>query len=374
MIKILHLIKSLGRGGAEMLLPETLRAHDRQCFDFAYGYFLDYKNQVVPELEKQSAVVRCFHANNGVAILAKSGAVARFAKEWGADIIHCHLPLAGVAGRIAGKLAGIPVVYTEHNKQERYHPLTRKANLITAGWNELVLSVSEDVESSLKKATAGKEISVQTLLNGVDTAKFDDARYDKSSAKKALSIPGNAPVVGTVAVFRDQKRLHLWLDLAKKISEHFPEAYFILVGDGPHFEALRQQATELGIAEKTIFPGRLEEVRPWLAAMDVYLMTSEFEGLPIAMLEAMSMRLPIVSTTAGGIGEVVRTGEEGFLAPVHDYTALLQPLLQLLKNENLRKQTGTNARRRVETAFSIERMARELETVYLDILKKKDQK
>ncbi|HMR42883.1 MAG TPA: glycosyltransferase family 4 protein, partial [Saprospiraceae bacterium] len=247
-------------------------------------------------------------------------------------------------------------------------------NLITAGWNELVLSVSEDVESSLKKATAGKEISVQTLLNGVDTAKFDDARYDKSSAKKALSIPGNAPVVGTVAVFRDQKRLHLWLDLAKKISEHFPEAYFILVGDGPHFEALRQQATELGIAEKTIFPGRLEEVRPWLAAMDVYLMTSEFEGLPIAMLEAMSMRLPIVSTTAGGIGEVVRTGEEGFLAPVHDYTALLQPLLQLLKNENLRKQTGTNARRRVETAFSIERMARELETVYLDILKKKDQK
>jgi glycosyltransferase involved in cell wall biosynthesis len=371
LIKVLHLIKSLGRGGAEMLLPETLRAHDRQNFDFAYGYFVYYKSQVVPDIEVQGAKVHCFKANRGDQILLKAPAVARFAKNWGADLIHCHLPLAGIAGRMAGKMAGIPVVYTEHNKQERYHFLTRFANARTIGWNDVVLSVSADVESSLRQATSGKKVRIQTLLNGVDTRKFDRKNFDRQAARAQLGIPEDALVMGTVAVFRFQKRLHLWVEMAKKISLRFPNAWFVLVGDGQHFEDIKKQVTALGLSDRTLFPGRLEEVRPWLSAMDIYLMTSEFEGLPIAMLEAMSMELPVVATAAGGIGEVIRDGKDGFLAPVAEHEQLLQPLTQLLENESLRHEIGAVARRRAQDAFSIERMTRELEQVYRDVLKNK---
>ena len=138
MIKVYHVIKSLGRGGAEMLLPETLRVHDREQFDFRYAYFLPHKGQVAEDLREIGAEVDCLGGSNSAAILAKVPALARLARDWGADLLHCHLPVAGIAGRLAGKLGGIPVVYTEHNKQERYHALTRRLNL-----DELVTATSE---------------------------------------------------------------------------------------------------------------------------------------------------------------------------------------------------------------------------------------
>lgn len=366
-IKVLHLIKSLGRGGAEMLLPETLRAHDREHFEFAYGYFVDFKNQVVPDLEALGAEVHCFHANTGAAILLKSTEVARFARHWGADLIHCHLPLAGIAGRITSRITDLPVIYTEHNKQERYHPLTRWANLLTIRWNASVLAVSADVEASLRQAKPGGKVPVRTVLNAVDTAKFSKAHFEKAQVRSALQIPADALVIGTVAVFRAQKRLHLWLELAARLARIYPNVHFVLVGDGPFLTALRQQSRDLGIADRIKFPGRLSDVRPWLAVMDIYLMTSEFEGLPLAMLEAMSMELPVVATAAGGIGEVVRHEREGLLCPVDRYADLFEHLEACVGDPLFRQELGSQARQRVAENFGIERMVRELEAEYLAI-------
>ncbi len=367
MPKVFHLIKSLGRGGAEMLLPETLRAHNENEFQFSYGYFVPHKNQMVPALESQGVTVKCFNSSNPIGIISQSYSVAKFAKMWEADLIHCHLPLAGVSGRLAGKISGIPIIYTEHNKQERYHPFTRKANLLTMPINKLVLTVSKDVEYSLKKAMHRNGFPIRTLLNGVDTAKFDKSNI-QSEIRKKYRINKDALVVGTVAVFRDQKRLDLWLELAKKIAEKNANTFFLMIGDGPNFQRLKELAKNFRLEDKVVFPGRLEEVRPWMEAMDIYLMTSEFEGLPIAMLEAMSMQLPVVATKAGGIAEVITDGKDGFLTAVENWPYLLQPLLELAQNPALRKKIGTNARDRVIAHFSIERMAKELEEIYKEVI------
>lgn len=370
MPKILHLIKSLGRGGAEMLLPETLRVHDRNRFEMAYAYFVPEKDQMARALREQGVEVRCFSARHPGKLLLQSPEIARYARNWGADLIHCHLPLAGVAGRIAGKIAGVPVMYTEHNKQERYHPLTRRLNLATMGWNERVLAVSDNVQESLLNHWPRHNHKIKLLLNGVNTQRFNPKDYPQAEARERLGIPIGVPIVGTVCVFRVQKRLHLWLQLAKQMHDVYPQVHFVIVGDGPEEARLKQLAHDYGLSAHTHFPGRLEEVRPWFAAMDLYLMTSEFEGLPIAMLEAMSMTLPVVSTTAGGIGEVVRPGKEGHLASVEDSPALLPHLLQLLENPARRQAMGQAARQRVIEAFSIERMAQDLEQIYEEVLAK----
>src|SRR5262245_16581009 len=124
-IKVLHIIKSLGLGGAEMLLPETLSAHDRAAFSFSYAYFLPWKNQLVPMLEAHQSKVYCFESGGNLSMLWHWRRVYRLIRETKPNLIHCHLPWAGIVGRLAGRAAGVPVVYTEHNKLERYHTLTR---------------------------------------------------------------------------------------------------------------------------------------------------------------------------------------------------------------------------------------------------------
>ena len=123
-IKVLHIIKSLGRGGAEILLPETLRQHDKSIYEFHYIYFLPWKNQVVGEIEQEGGVVTCIQAKNNLQIISKVWKIVEYVKKNNIKLIHCHLPWAGIVGRLAGAITKIPVIYTEHNKWERYHKAT----------------------------------------------------------------------------------------------------------------------------------------------------------------------------------------------------------------------------------------------------------
>jgi len=363
-MKILHLIKSLGRGGAEMLLPETIALHDRVVFDFAVGYFVPEKNQVVPLLEELDVRVQCFPTHNAYLMPTQLPALIRFVRQEGVDIIHCHLPLSGVVGRLLGLATGLPVVYTEHNMQERYHPLTRRANQWTMRWNDRILTVSEEARHSLQHYLNGSRSRVQTLLNGVNTAHFNPEGFSREAAHSQMSLQPDTVLIGTIAVFRTQKRLDRWLQLARRIHDQHPHTRFLLVGDGPEMKNLKQQSRELGLEKVVYFSGRLEEVRQSLAAMDIYLMTSDFEGLPIALLEAMSMGLPVVASRVGGIPEVITDGVEGFLAEQEDLDSLHRHLTTLVESLPLRTEVGRAARERVVSKFSIERMVGELEEVY----------
>ncbi len=140
-IRVLQVIKSLGRGGAETLLVETLKLHDRDKFDFHYIYFLPWKNQLVDGLIANGGKVSCFPANNNIQLLLKVRKLVRYIRENEIDLIHAHLPWAGVVARLAGKMTGIPVIYTEHNKQERYHFATRLLNLTSMNLLSTVVEV-----------------------------------------------------------------------------------------------------------------------------------------------------------------------------------------------------------------------------------------
>jgi L-malate glycosyltransferase len=365
MTRILHIIKSLGRGGAEMLLPESISIHNKNEFEFYCIYFLPWKNQMVPALEATGCNVICFPAGNNIHLLLQARKVAEYVRQNNISLIHAHLPWAGVLARIVGKLTGIPVLYTEHNKQERYHFATRFLNLATMNWLTGVIAVSEDVAQSIQRNKPNLRIPLHTVLNGVNTDSFRPGSADGKSMKASLGIPESSLVIGTIAVFRFQKRLDLWLEVVRLIRDKFSrECHFIIVGDGPLREQLHARASELGIRDNVHFAGLQTEVRPFLAAFDIYMMSSIFEGLPIAMLEAMSSGCPIVTTDAGGIKEVIRQGQDGLLCAVDKPLDLVDLCIQLLNDSDKRTRLGANARTRVVESFGMEAMVANLEKLY----------
>ena len=367
-MRVLHIIKSLGRGGAEMLLPETLNIHDKTQFEFYYIYFLPWKDQMVQSIREGGGEITCFLASNNIILMMQIGAVARYVRAKKIQLIHAHLPWAGVLARQVGKICNIPVVYTEHNKQERYHLLTRFMNLATLNKCTVIVPVSEDVAESIQKHKPSVNARIRLIHNGVNTDTFQRQHFDKKVVRKKLGIANDTPIIGTIAVFRFQKRLDLWMELAKKILTSAPDVHFVIVGDGPLKKDLLAKRDELGLTDRIHMPGLETEVRPYLAAFDIFMMCSIFEGLPVALLEAMAMELPVISTDAGGIKEVIKSGENGFLCSVNEPDELIKHALTLLRDESLRLNFGLRARKLVSEEFSMRKMVANLEGLYRDLI------
>jgi len=364
-VKVLHIIKSLGRGGAEMLLPETLKLHTHERFEFHYIYFLPWKNQMVETIEAAGGKVICFGAKNNIQLLFKFPKIIRYCRKNNIQLIHAHLPWAGFVSRIVHLLTKIPTIYTEHNMQERYHFITRVLNKLSFNFQSVAIGVSDDVTNSIVKNIAPR-ITAKTILNGVNTDSFK--RNDvvaRNDIRKQYNIPENAFLVGTVAVFRFQKRLDLWLEIVAQAIKNNQNIYGIIIGAGPLEDDLMAKHKELGLEGKVIFTGLQTQVKPFYEALDAFMMSSSFEGLPIALLEAMSMECAILSTNAGGIKEVIRPNEDGLIVDVDNWKQLGAILVELSNDSQKLNDFQLKSRKRVVSSFSIKTMIGRLETMYL---------
>lgn len=367
-VRILHIIKSLGRGGAETLLPETLSKHDKTKYQFHYIYFLPWKDQMVSAIRQEGGDVTCMPAKNNIGILLQAKKIAAYVNKHEIQLIHCHLPWAGIIGRIVGKFTKVPVVYTEHNTWDHYHKLTYHINKLTFSIQQKVIAVSHDVAKSIK-AHYGREVpSVQVVLNGINTEKFSRSVPLERDIREELSISGDKIVIGIVCVFRLQKRLDVWLDIASKLQEKHPHTAFLIVGDGPFKEDIHQKAKTLQV-KNLHFAGLQSEIRPYLKAMDIFMMSSEFEGLPIALLEAMSMGCVPACTAAGGIPELIHHGSNGMLVPVDKPMQLVEELSSCIEDRQNLKVTGELARESVIKRFSVHQMVNKLEEIYDSLIK-----
>ncbi len=365
-IKVLHIIKSLGRGGAEMLLPETLKIHDHSKFEFHFIYFLPWKDQMLKSITDAGGKITCFPASNNIKLLQQYSKVIEYCKENQIDLIHCHLPWAGFLGRLVFSKTKIPTVYTEHNMQDRYHIVTKTLNKLTYNSQSLALGVSDDVTNSINSYIKPK-IPVKTLLNGVNTKSFLRNPESGLETRKSLGIPGDAIVIGNVAVFRFQKRLVEWLQVFKKIEEKNLSVYGIIVGFGPLEQEVKAEVERLNLDGKVYFPGLQTEVKPYFSAMDIFMMSSSFEGLPIALLEAMSMECAVVATDAGGIKEVIRDKQDGLICKVEEWKELSELCQDLIDNPEQLAELKTAARQRVVKSFSLTKMVESLEEIYCSL-------
>lgn len=364
---MLWVAKGLGRGGAEMLLLQALRHLDKSRFEVEVAYVLPWKDALVPDFAEHGVTVHCLGAAP-FGRLAWVWRLSRLVRQGRFDVVHTHMPQPAVAARIAAR-GSTPLLHTEHNVWPRYRKLTAFANALTYGRNQSVIAVSEGVARSIKRPgwmKVGRVPPVEVIVHGVDIGRVLAGPEARAAARLTLGIAPDAPVIGTVGNFtpkKDQDTLLLALD---RIRRTHGDVRLVLVGSGPRERHLRDLVAALDLDENVIFAGSRDDVPRLLAGFDVFALSSLYEGLSIALLEAMAAGIPCVATRVGGVPEILVDGEEGHLVEPSDAGALADALLGLLADGPTRQVMGDAGRAqaaRMDAGRAVER----IESIYESI-------
>jgi glycosyltransferase involved in cell wall biosynthesis len=364
MNNILHLIKGLGRGGAEQLLVSAAPYLDRTRFRHEVAYMLPHKNFLVAELAEAGLPVRCL--GGGQARWA--GNLRNLVREHQIDLVHTHSPyVAAISRVVAGRRT--KHVHTEHNVWDSYGRATYWANMLTFAKNGHVFAVSENVTTSIRYPRPFGFLPrphVETLYHGLDRSAL--GRWDTTDGvRRELGIAEDAPVFGTVANFRPQKAHGDLIRAALRVREAVPEARLVLVGQGPKEGEVRRQVHELGLQNMVVFTGQRDDAPRVARSFDVFVLPSRYEGLAIALMEAMALGRPPVVTAVGGLSELVQDGTNGLVVSPADPEALARAVVSLLLDADLRTRLGEAARERA-AEFDIRKAVGRIEQVYEELL------
>jgi glycosyltransferase involved in cell wall biosynthesis len=369
MRNVLLLIKGLGRGGAEQLVLSAVRHGDRTRVRYGVAYLLPWKDALVPEAESAGAWTRCLEGGRGPAWIGRLRALVR---DEGIDVIHVHSPYPAIGARL-GLPRRIPLVYTEHNVWQRYHRATYWGNVLTYPRNDHVFAVSDEVRRSVRYPRGlrfRRMPEVETLHHGAEPAILEDAP-SPAGVREELGIPPAAPLVGTVANLKHHKGLQHLLRAVNEVRKAVPDVRFVIVGQGPAEGGVRALASELGLDGTVTFTGFREDALRIAAAFDLFVLSSLYEGLSIALVEAMALSRPVVVTRVGGLPEVVEDGRQGILVEPADPQALAAGIVTLLGDPDRREEMGRAGRRRAAD-LDVRKAIRRAERVYEELAEGKD--
>ena len=301
----------------------------------------------------------------------------RLMRNGGYTIVHTHSSKAGILGRWAAKWAGVPIiVHTVHGwaHHERQHPLVRAIyiyleKLTLPITDKLIAVTSLDINKGLADGI-GRADNYVTIRSGIELDRFGHPQVPRAETRAALGIPAEAPVIGTVTRLSPQKAPLDFVRAAGRIVQSHPQSWFMMVGDGPLRPDVEALAAELGITDRLVLTGLRRDVPELLAAMDLFTLSSLWEGLPRVLPQAMATGLPIVATACDGSAEAISDGDNGFLVPSSNPDLLAERLCRLLDDSALAARMGEEGRARV-AEFSDRRMVEQIDTLYRELLARK---
>lgn len=280
------------------------------------------------------------------------------------DIVHSFFVEANVIAPILGWCAGVPVRIG--SRRNLNHWMTPSFKLLQSFSNLFVTRLAANCDAVRKKVEATEVFSrgkIDVTYNGLDTERFCPDPRAREEQRAALGITPGEIVIGNTSTLRSPKGVDDFMRAAGAVAKALA-AKILLVGDGPLRGELEQLATELDIAEHTIFAGAQTDVRPWLAAMDIAVMSSHAEGFSNSILEYMAYSLPCVVSDVGGNAEAV--SDCGIVTPTGDIPALSAAILELARSLELRERLGACARKRA-LLFSIPTSQKKLIDYYLKL-------
>ena len=360
---ILVLIKGLGIGGAERLIADGAAFWNREAYDYRVAYVLPWKDQVVGDLETLDVPVRCIGTDKGL----RPGVIRNLRallEEWDVDIIHVHSPAVAALARLVK--GGRRLVYTEHNVVGSYRLPTRIANRFTYPRNDAVIGVSDAVGESVMKYPGP---NANIIPNGV-SAKFRP--QESAAARVELGIGTDDPLIVHVGNIRPHKGHSNLIEAVALLKTTHPDALVVSIGGEKHngdLARVQAEAAGAGVAENIRFLGRRTDARAFTEAASVYVNPSDFEGLPIAVLEAMALARPIVATSVGGVPSVINE-TTGILIPEKNPQALAEAVGALLDDPAHATVLGKAAQHLVETQFGLDAMIATTEQIYVEALRR----
>jgi len=295
----------------------------------------------------------------------------RFVRKGQFDIVHCHGARAALWARLAvigprrSKIVfgvhGLSIVHHRGLKRGLLVGMERLLQVVT----DITLCDSESERAEVIRYGIASPQRTHTIHNGIDLDRLDRGSYQRAAARAALGLDSTQLTLVTVCRLNRPRDFETLLHAMQRVAAQLPMARLLIVGDGPLRPAIEDQIQTLALGENVQLLGIVRDVGQVLAAADVFVLSTQgWEGLPLAPLEAMVMRLPVVISDVGGNREAVRDGVTGLVVPPRQPQALADALLQLLRDHPTAQRMGQHGHDRVVREFSAQRMAAETMTIY----------
>jgi L-malate glycosyltransferase len=286
------------------------------------------------------------------------------------QVLHSHRYKENLLAALLARRCHVPVhVSSQHGapepfkgwrglKQGAIQTLDRQVALRAT---DRVISVSDELRAQLtKRLPQGK---VVTIHNGIDEDRVV-SRFTAGEAKQRLGIPEDCSVVGTVGRLDPIKRLDIFLNAARHIGQALPNARFVIAGDGSEAPRLRDLTASLGLGERVLFLGHRNDVYDVLRAMDIFVLCSDHEGLPMALLETLYLEVPVVARPVGGIAEVIQDGVSGVWVPSAEPADLASACISLLRDDSRRSRLARAGAAVIAKEFTARHTAEQTAALY----------
>lgn len=366
MIGVAFVQASLAVGGAERLVEAIARGLDRSRIQphiinlygpgpigqqLADGGFHVVNHLASSRFDARTAfrLARVLDENEVKAIYVYDSALPMFwtgilrrTRPWPRMVLGFHSTMTGPSVRAA---------------------LSRRMSVPVA---DRLVALSDHHRRFLARTLGAHESRIQVVRSGVNLSRFNP-RMQRAEARRMAGLPLGVPLAGIVAALRPEKNHGLFLRAAQRVLRRIPEAHFAIVGDGPEHLHIERQCAELGIQDRVLLLGTREDVASICRGLDVTVLSSVNETLPLSLLEASGCATPSVATAVGSVEEIVVDGETGYVVAPGDEPALAGRIECLLASSSLRERFGAAARRRAEARFDEREMVRSYESLFLSL-------
>ncbi|MDR3647635.1 MAG: glycosyltransferase [Acidimicrobiales bacterium] len=369
--RVLLLIKGLGLGGAERLLVDVVAARDRERFDYEVAYVLAAQDALVPAMEATGVPVHDL-GGSASADLRWTAALRRLLVRGRFDVLHSHLPYTAALGRLVAltlpRRSRPVLVYTEHSLWNKAAVVTKAFNRATVGVDQALVVVSVAARDALPVTLRSR---ARVVVHGVDRTRFTPLLKQRTALRRVvrdeLGVADDEVLALTVANLRSEKGYDVLLEAARLTVAAGAPVRFFSVGRGPLLADLERAADAGGLAGHLRFLGARTDTPRLMAGADLFVLPSHQEGLPVALMEAMSAGLPVVATTVGGVPDVITDGVEGLLVPPGRAELLAEAVQRLARDPALRTRLADASSQR-SALFDVRGAARAIESLYGELL------
>jgi glycosyltransferase involved in cell wall biosynthesis len=366
MINILYLFVTLPIGGAEEHLLTVLKNTDLGRYNPTVCCIRD-KGAIGEEIENSGFHLITLQRNSKKWDFRIVTDILSIIREREIQLIHTHLYHANMYGRMAALIAKIPVVSTEHNAHSQCKAARMVINRLLARKTNRMIAVSRVVKDHIITRDRIEPSKVEVIYNGIDIRHFPSS-LTKTAAREKIGVPADCFLVGTVGRISGEKGHIYLIDALRSAKDIVPDLRLIIVGSGPLELHLKKAVSDQGLERNVLFAGFRRDVPDILKAMDVFAFPSLREGFPVALLEAMASRLPVVATPVGGIAEIITDGINGLFVEPRNENGLAKAIITLYQNPVLREDLGLKARETVAGKFNALTMVENLDSVYRVVL------
>ncbi|MCM8818733.1 MAG: glycosyltransferase [Candidatus Omnitrophica bacterium] len=349
-IKIGYLIGSSEIGGTEKMILTIAKHLDKNIFQIVF-FCIKGKGKFTEKIKQEGFKVYVFNfKKNPFSFIT----LFLYLKKEKLDILQTFLFVGNIIGRIYGRILRIKVISSQRSTEpwrKWYHWFLEK---ITKNFASLIISNSYSAKEILVRKGRIKRNKIKVIPNGIEIPE----KIERNIVKKDVVI------VGTVGNLRKAKGHIYLIKSAKVVVEKFKNIRFYIVGEGELKNVIFDTIKKEKLQDYFILTGFVENVSEYLKIFDIFVLPSLWEGCPVSLLEAMGYELPCIATDVGDIPYIIENGKDGFIFKKGDYKKMAEIIIRLIEDENLRKEIGQKARRKIKKYYSFEKMVNLYASIY----------